>query len=597
MKTTWYLTPLFKSDTDPRIGTQQKEVEKQVYTFSKKWKNREDYLSNSSILKTALDEYEKLQRMYGTSGAFAYYFWLRTMQDQTDKTLKAYLAKVDDFSTKMENELQFFHLRLSKIPKEKQKEFINSKNLARYRHFLKRIFDQAAYVLSEQEEKILNLTSDPAYAKWVQMTSAFLSKEERVVLTETGGKETKTLEGLATLINSQNKKVRDEASVAINDILAHHVEVAENEINAVLANKKITDELRGSTRPDFFRHLSDDIDSEVVDTLVEAVSNRFDISTRFYKLKAKLLKVKKLAYHERNVEYGKSDKTYVFDDAVSIVKKVFNGLDSEFGDIVTNYLKNGQLDVYPEKGKRGGAFCAHQLMIHPTYVLLNYTDKLRDITTLAHELGHGINNELIKQKQHSLHFGTPMATAEVASTFMEDFVLQDLIKNSDEETQFAILLTKLNDDISTIFRQVACYQFEKELHTVFREKGYLSHVEIGSIFQKHMASYMGVAVEQSKGSENWWVYWSHIRSYFYVYSYASGLLISKSLQKSVKENSKFIGKVKEFLSTGLSDSPKNIFNKMGIDIADGNFWNKGLDEIEESLKYAEKLARKLGKIS
>src|SRR3989344_7540803 len=97
MKTTWYLTPLFKSDTDPRIGTQQKEVEKQVYTFSKKWKNREDYLSNSSILKTALDEYEKLQRMYGTSGAFAYYFWLRTMQDQTDKTLKAYLAKVDDF--------------------------------------------------------------------------------------------------------------------------------------------------------------------------------------------------------------------------------------------------------------------------------------------------------------------------------------------------------------------------------------------------------------------------------------------------------------------------------------------------------------------
>ena len=128
---------------------------------------------------------------------------------------------------------------------------------------------------------------------------------------------------------------------------------------------------------------------------------------------------------------------------------------------------------------------------------------------------------------------------------------------------------------------MACYRFEQELHQEFRNKGYLSKEEIGALFQKHMAAYMGDAVEQSEGSENWWVYWSHIRYFFYVYSYASGLLISKSLQSGVKRDPAFINKVKEFLSAGLSDSPKNIFARLGIDITDRQFWNRGLDEVEE----------------
>jgi oligoendopeptidase F len=235
-------------------------------------------------------------------------------------------------------------------------------------------------------------------------------------------------------------------------------------------------------------------------------------------------------------------------------------------------------------------------MSQPTYIFLNHTDKLRDVLTLAHELGHGINNELMREKQNALNFGTPTSTAEVASTFMEDFVLQEILKGAGDEQRLAIMVMKLNDDISTIFRQVACYTFEQELHSAFRQKGYLSKEEIGKIFRKHMSAYMGDSVEQSKGSENWWVYWSHIRYFFYVYSYASGLLISKSLQYSVKKNPGFINNVKEFLSAGLSDSPKNIFRKLGIDITDITFWDKGLNEMESLLEETTVLARKLGKI-
>jgi oligoendopeptidase F len=320
------------------------------------------------------------------------------------------------------------------------------------------------------------------------------------------------------------------------------------------------------------------------------------IPKEFYKLKARLMGVKKMKYHERNVDYGNIDRKYSFNESVGLVSRVFAGLDQQFADIFSGFISKGQFDVYPRKGKDSGAFCVHHLITQPTYILLNHTDTIHDVLTLAHELGHGINNELIREKQHPLNFGTPTSTAEVASTFMEDFVLREILRQADDELRLSIMLTKLNDDVSTIFRQVACYCFEQELHLAFRDKGYLSKEEIGKIFRKNMAAYMGDAVEQSPGSENWWVYWSHIRQFFYVYSYAGGLLISKSLQNSVCRQPEFIGNVKEFLSAGLSDSPKNIFLRLGIDISDRGFWDNGLDEVASLLQETRELAIKLKKI-
>jgi oligoendopeptidase F len=397
-------------------------------------------------------------------------------------------------------------------------------------------------------------------------------------------------------MNSRTRRVRDTAAAAFNGILAKHVDVAEAEINSVLQHKKIDDELRGSPRPDTIRHLSDDIDSDVVDSLIEAVSKRFDIPSRFYRLKADLLKVKQLRYHERNVEYGEVAKQYPYGKSVVLVHQVMSRLDRQFADIFAGFVENGQIDAYPKKGKDSGAFCIHHLLVQPTYILLNHTGKMHDVLTIAHELGHGINNELIRAKQHALDFGTPTSTAEVASTFMEDFVLDEILRKADDDLRLAIMMQKLNDDMSSIFRQVACYRFEQELHREFRDKGYLSKEQIGTLFRKYMAAYMGEAVEQSDGSENWWVYWSHIRYFFYVYSYASGLLISKSLQNAVKKDPAFINEVKEFLSAGLSDSPKNIFANLGIDISDKDFWNKGLDEVERLLNETTALAVRMGKI-
>jgi oligoendopeptidase F len=243
------------------------------------------------------------------------------------------------------------------------------------------------------------------------------------------------------------------------------------------------------------------------------------------------------------------------------------------------YEDNGQFDVLPRANKSGGAFCAHMNRNLPTYILLNHTDKLNDVLTIAHESGHGIHSELVKE-QNSLNDGYSLALAEVASTFFEDFVFEEVLKGIDDEKQRRVIeMESMSDVINTIFRQIAFYNFELELHTEFRKRGFLSHEDISDIFVKHMVSYLGDRVDVDESLRLGWLYVSHFRRFFYVYTYASGLLISKYLQSKVRENKDFIDKVKTFLKAGSSKSPKDIFLDIGIDISKREFWEEGVKSI------------------
>lgn len=591
----WDFSPLLAGGTEADLLKTRDFVKEKSAAFVAKWKNTDAYLKDPAALAQALEEFEWWMGNCGASGVEDYYWFLRFEKDQNDPAVKAQMAKAEDFANEIKNEMDFFEIRLSKIPENTRAEFLAHPSLSRHRHYLERVFAHGKHILSEPEEKILTLKYQTANDAWKKMVSGFLAREERDVVIDNKAQR-KNMSEIQSLLSDTRKSVRDSAAGAFNGILAAHASVAEAEMNALLADKKTDDELRGFQRPDASRHLSDDIESETVDALIEAVSSRFDIPSRYYALKARLMGVEKLAYHERSVPYGAAEKDYPFDEAASLVKKVFEGLDPEFAAIFSRLLEGKNVDVFPAKGKASGAFCAHGLASLPTYVLLNHTDKLRDVLTLAHEMGHAVNNELTRAAQPPLYFGTSTATAEVASTFMEDFVLQEILRDADEELRLSLMMAKLDDDVATIFRQAACYIFEKRTHEEFREKGYLSKERIGDIFSQCMSSYMGPAVEQSEGSANWWVYWSHIRNYFYVYSYASGLLISKALQAKVKSEPAAIASVKEFLSAGVSDSAKGIFAKTGIDISRSDFWKEGLKEVEDLLAQTEDLARKLGKI-
>lgn len=559
MQMKWDLTKFYKSIDDPRIEEDKKQVLEKAKKFARKWQGRTDYLSDPVILKEALDEYCAWAKDFGYGGNPWYYLRLASVLDQLDPKLKAKFNQIANLSLEIQNLIQFFELSLVNVATTK---------ITGYEHFLEKIVRQKPHLLTDGEEKIMNLKSLPAYDFWVEMTEKFLSRDN------------------ISLLQSQmvdvNKNTRAAAARKFNKIMDKYSDVAEHELNAILQDKKVNDELRKYQRPDRARHLADDIETGVVDTLVKTVSANFKIAHDYYQLKAEILGVKKLNYYERNMPVGKFDKKFTLEETTNLITKTFAKIDPQFRDIFERLLTNGQIDFLPAKGKTSGAACWHNLLSQPTFLFQNFTGRLRDVTTLAHEMGHAINNELVREKQNALNFGTPTSTAEVASTFFEDFIIQEILQTTTKKEKLSILMEKLDDDISTIFRQVALYNFETELHKTFRENGYLAKEEINKLFIKHMKSYCGPAVEVDKGAINWWVYWSHIRYYFYVYSYAGGLLISKYLQKNKTD-------IKEFLSAGLSDSPKNIFAKLGIDISSPTFWQSGLDEVKTLLEETKNL--------
>jgi oligoendopeptidase F len=594
-KTEWDLSPLLAGDDDSKINDYRDAISKVTEAFESKWRDRDDYLTDPKVLKEALDDYEAWER-FPKLGDENFYFDLRLAQDSNNPKLQAGENKATEFLQGIINRIRFFGLSVSKITLELQPTFLEYKPLAPYRHWLELQFQASSHQLSEAEEKIMMLKSTAAHEKWVQMTERFLSQGERDIIDEDGKTVTATMETMLTKISSRNKKVRDEAVRQFNDFLTDYLQTGEAEMNAILGNKKVNDELRHYDRPDASRHLSDDVESEVVDTLLDAVTDRFDISRRFYVLKAKLLGQKDLGYHERSVPYGSLDKKYTYNEAATMVHEVFESVDGELADIYKSIIEHGQVDAFPHKGKRGGAFCTVSGSNQPVYVMLNFTNELKDVSTIAHEFGHAVNHQLIK-KQHALNHGVSLASAEVASNFMQGFILDRLKADADDDLKLALMVDELDGVMSGITRQVAMYRFEQELHAEFRRQGYLSHTEIGRLFQKHMAAYMGEAVRMDPGSENWWLYVGHFRVFFYVYAYASGDLIAQSLRAKVKADPKYIDVIKDkFLSVGLSKSFKEMFADMGIDVTDKGFWQQGLDEIDQLLQDTEALAKKLGKI-
>jgi len=577
---------------DPKIKKDLKLAKITAYKFINRWSKDNSYLTSTKSLLKALNQYDHWISNFSTSGQVDYYLSLRQALNENSSTISAQLNKLSFASKKIENDIQFFLIKLSKVSPSKQIYFLKSPILKPYHNFLKNLFAHSQHILSDQEEKILNLKSQVSYSNWVKMTSRLLSQQQAKILNQQGKLQTLTFSKITSLIDNRNFKIAKSAGLAFTSIVNSLSDVAESELNSILENKFIEDNIRHYPRPDSARHLSDDIDTCVVDSLIDSVSSNFKISQDFYKFKAKLLGLKKIPYYWRNVPIGYFDKYFSYQDTITLTDQVLTNLDPYFSSLFKQFLDCGQIDFFSKKGKSDGAFCAGGLLSSKSFILLNHNNKLRDVTTLAHEMGHAINNELMRTCQNGLNFDTSLAIAEVASTFFEDFVLEHIRLSLTSEENFSLLMAKLDDDISTIFRQVACYNFETELHTKFRKIGYLSKKQIGDLFIKHMSSYMGASIDLS-GFNAWWVYWSHIRSPFYVYSYASGLLISKYLQLKVKQDPVFIKQIKRVLSSGTSRSPKQIFASIGLDLEDKSFWRQGIDQIKNSINQAQLISKSI----
>ncbi len=461
-------------------------------------------------------------------------------------------------------------------------------SLAHFSYFLTKIFDNAKYNLSENEEKLLGLLSQTSNSMWVD-TNKKLITEQSVSYKGTSIPISEATE----IIRDLPKGERGDLAKKINSTMKSISFMAEAELNAIVNFKKVIDDEKGYKNPCTSTILRYENDEKEILTLVKTVKKYFFLSHKYYKLQAKFLGEKKITPADLYVQLGEIKKKFNFETTVSIVKDGFTKFGPEYAAILEKYLINGQIDVFPRKDKNGGAHCISSGKL-PVYVGMNFVDNVKSVGTLAHEMGHAFHAELNK-KNSPLYQSYTTSVAEVASTFFENFAADELEQYLSDEEKMIFLHQKIGNDIAGIIRQIACFNFETELHECIRKKGKLSKEEIAKLMNKHMSAYMGEAVTLTDDDGYLFVRWSHIRSFFYVYSYAYGYLISKVLYEKWKANKSYKTKVEQFLSAGGSMSPKDIFKSIGINTNEA-FFETGLKGIEADINKLEKLAKKYKKI-
>ena len=246
--------------------------------------------------------------------------------------------------------------------------------------------------------------------------------------------------------------------------------------------------------------------------------------------------------------------------------------------------------------KRGGAFAASTVASANPFVFLNYMGDTRDLTTLAHELGHGIHMYLSGKENGLFALYTPLTTAEMASTFAEMLVFQDLMAaEDDKEVKLSMLTEKIEDTFATVFRQISMNRFEDKMHKARRSEGELTAERFNELWLETQRDMFGDSVTITEEYGCWWSYVPHfLQAPGYVYAYSFGELLVLALYKLYQEEGEpFVPKYIDLLAAGDSDYPDRLLAQIGVDINDPGFWQKGIDVIQEWVGQAESLSREL----
>lgn len=585
MNTKWDLKLFYKSTKDPQIEKDLVSAEKAIKAFAKKYKGKSDYLKNATALLNALKDQEKLETT-ASSKPTLYFMYIREL-NSNDNEAEAQLNKISDRLTKVYNEILFFELNIGKIDLKTQKKFLDDKKLNKYKYYLETVWNSSKYDLSEAEEKILSLKSLTSRSLWISGVEKSINK----LTVPFKGKSIPISEAM-NIVSNLPTKSRRKLHKDVMEKLYSVSDFSESEINAVYTDKKVNDELRGFKEPYSETILKYENDEKSVTGLVDTVTDQFHISRRFYDLKKKLLGLDHLEYADRSTSIGKVSKEFTFKESVDIVRNAFYNADEKYGKILDRFIENGQIDVFPKTGKSGGAFCSHDIN-SPTMVLLNHVNDYRSLTTLAHEMGHAIHSERSKG-QSPIYESYSTAVAETASTFFESVVFGDVFETLSEKEKIIALHDNIQDNIASIFRQIAVFNFEHDLHKSIREKGSLPKEEIAKLMNQHMKAYIGSSMKFDDMDGYFFVTWSHIRNFFYVYSYTYGQLISMVLHQKYIEDHNYIKEIDKFLSAGGSDTPENIFSNIGV-APTPKLFNSGLKNIENDIIRLEKLVAKKGK--
>src|SRR5712692_6400063 len=586
----WDLSDLFASHEDPRIEETLNECRTQAESFALRFRGK---ISRADLAATELlGALKELEEIEDALSRVASYSSLLYSADSLRPEYQDLEQRVEQRVTEIKNLLLFFELEWLELGDEAAERITRDPAMRNYAHYLISSRRFRPHKLSEPEEKIVNEkdnTGRSAFGRlFSEITSALTFSLERE-----GRKEELTLSEILALLHEPDRELRRSAMETLYRELSAHGQTLTFIYDTLVQDHLIMDRLRRYPDPMLERHLVNEIDAGAVAQMMQVTEVNYGVAHDYFNLKARLLELPRLALYDQYTPVGKGLTPFRFAQAQEVILQAFDAFSPIFRETAAEFLAKRWIDAEIRKGKRGGAFCASPSpQLHP-YILCNYTDNLRDVMTVAHELGHGLHG-CLSRRQSFFNYDTPLTTAETASVFGEMLVFDYLVEcQANPQVQIALIAGKLEDAFATVFRQNVLTRFEEAVFSK-RRAGRLSPQLIGDLWMSANKPYYGDAVEMPEGYRWGWSYIGHfIHSRFYCYSYVFGQLLVLSLYRMYREEGKsFVPKYLALLEAGGFDSPEALLKPLGVDIHDPRFWQKGFDEIKGLVKKMEGLVEK-----
>ncbi|CZE47035.1 M3 family oligoendopeptidase [Campylobacter geochelonis] len=559
----WNLKEFFENESE--FSKFIEKTEQKSLKFNQIYKSNLKDLTPEQFLK-AVQEYEEICESIAKIMTYAYLGFAK------DTTTGANLAKAEELSNKISENLLFFNLEFNELESNLQDEFI--KYSEHFSYYLSLVAKEKKHQLSFLEERVLLRTSPVGASAFSRLFDESMAK----LRFKFDDKELSE-EEILSLLHDTNRQTRQKAAICLSATLEENSHLLTYIYNMIKTDLKITCELRNYELGEEIMHESNQIEKASVDALIEASEASFGLVSKFYEKKREILGLETLYDYDRYAPIGE-DKSYSFSQAKQIVLDAFGEFSPKFGELAKKAFDEGWIDVYPSANKTSGAFSHSSVKeVHP-FVLLNFTDKRRDVFTLAHELGHALHQYLAYDVGY-LNSSTPLPTAETASVFCEMLVFDYILQRADKKDKTALLAGKLEDIFATLYRQINFTTFERRIHA---HDGELSSDEISQIWSEESKKMFGDSLVLNDYYKIWWSYIPHfIHTPFYCYAYAYAQLLVLALfglYKSGKcEN--FVQIYTEFLALGGSVCPRDMVAKFNLDINSREFWQIGLKEVEK----------------
>jgi oligoendopeptidase F len=587
----WDLGDLYRGVDDPALTRDLESALGRAQAFEKAYRGKIESGPSAELLLAAVRELESLSEQMDRPAVYASLVHSAKTDDPRNGAL---LSRTREQRTAINKHLIFFDLEWVKLADEPAQKLIHAPALAKYRHYLDQKRAWRPHYLSEPEEKVLDDKTVTGRAAFVRLFDETISTM-LFPFTHAGRTEQLTMQQINAKLYDPDRSIRQSAAEGWTKGLQDNSRLLTFIFNNLVLDHKIDCELRKFPDPMAPRNLANEISPEVVTALMTAAERHHGTVQRYYRLKARLLKLDQLYDYDRYAPIFADLPTCDWPRARQTVEESYAAFSPRAGSIIREFFDKHWIDAELRSGKRGGAFSSSAVPSAHPYILMNYTDKLRDVMTLAHELGHGLHQYLSRPIGY-LQCDTPLTTAEMASVFGEMLTFRRLIEMYPEpRTRLALLCSKIEDGFATVFRQVVLTRFEQLLHQARREQGEQTTEQINELWLKANAPMHGDVVKLSDGYGWWWSYIGHfIHVPFYCYAYAFGeLLVLALVKKYQEEGASFVPRYLELLTSGGSDAPHVLLGKLGFDVTDPAFWQLGLRLLDEMVTEAEALAAKV----